>query len=154
MPRSPRVGFPRSVALTVLAVGSPLLLVAFWVGGPVGTAVAALLVGLLPAALFALGVGSRLRRLRRRLAFWILLLALSGGVLAVYGLASGSWAHVWWAGFPLPTALLIYGVGLGMLIATGVFYALAFDRLGIDRGELERLEGMAADRADRDGARE
>lgn len=151
MPRSPRDGFPPALALVVLAVGSPLLLVAFWVGGPVGTAVAALLVGLLPAALFALGAGSKLHRLRRRLVLWLLLLALSGGVLAVYGTASTDLAQVWLAGFPLPTALLIYGVGLGMLIATGAFYAAVFDRLGIDREELDRLERIASPPADRDG---
>lgn len=154
MPRSPRDGYPRALALAVLAVGSPLLLAAFWLGGPVGTAVAALLVGLLPAALFVLGAGSKLHRLRRRLAFWVLLLALSGGVLAVYGTASTDLAEVWLGGFPLPTALLIYGVGLGLLIATGAFYAAVFDRLGIDREELERLERIASRPADPDEAGE
>lgn len=137
------------LALVALTGGAPLLLVAFVVGRPWADALAALLVGLLPAALFALGTASKIRRLRRRMVLWLLLSALSGGLLAVYLTASGAGANVWVAGFPLPTALLIYAVGLGLLLATGLFYAAVFDRLGIDRDDLERLERIAAERAGR-----
>lgn len=129
-----------------------MLLVAFLVGGRWGTPVAALLVGLLPAALFALGVGAKIRRPSRSIVLWSLLLALSGGVLAVYLTASGAASEIWWAGFPLPTALLIYGVGLGSLVATGAFYAATFDRLGIDSEDLERLDRLTGGEAGRDPA--
>lgn len=140
MPRRAR-SEPWSVfALVVLSVGAPLLPVAFWWGGRVGTTLAALLVGLLPAALLVLGVGPKARRLRRRVGWWIVPAALSGGVLTVYLTASEGLAEVWILGFPLPTALLIYGVGLGLLIATGWLYAASFDRLGIDQEDLDRLD--------------
>lgn len=137
------------LALVALAGGAPLLLLAFLLGGPWGNAAAALLVGLLPAALLALGVASKLRRLRRRLVLWLLLSGLSSGVFVVYLTTSGSPAGWWVGGFPLPTALLIYGVGLGLLLATGLFYAVVFDRLGIDRNDLKRLERIAAERGGR-----
>jgi hypothetical protein len=46
----------RRVCLVLLAVGSPLLVVSFWLPEPWGPGVGALLVGVLPAALIGVGV--------------------------------------------------------------------------------------------------
>jgi hypothetical protein len=113
----------RHAALLVLAIGSPVMLTAFVVGGRWAEWVFVLIAMLFPAALCALGAAGRGRRSPLP---WIL-----GGLVAILELtaigilllgARGTWV----LGLPPATALMLVGFGLVPLLWTGLGYAVDF----------------------------
>jgi hypothetical protein len=130
-------------ALGLLAAGCPLLLAGFLVPGL--TALAALWVGLLPAALALLGLASRWRGLRGRVPIALTLAAVALGPFAVYlaTVRRPPEGGAWWLGLPAPTAGLVFGVGLAGLVVTGVLYAWTFRHAGVRDEDLERIARLA-----------
>lgn len=121
----------RRAAFAFLAAAPPLLLAAFFLGGRGADWLTAALVGAFPVALVTFAVSGRGRA--GRLGGWLvaLLVLLEGCLLGALGLTStttgAAGSGPWLGGFPAPTALLIYGLGAGALLLSGIAYAATFE---------------------------
>ena len=137
----------KRTALLVLGVGSPLLLVAFLIGGGVAEWLFAVLGLLFPVALIALAFPSRK-------GVWILVglaLLLAGSGAGLLWLESGApvagpGARV--VGLPPATWLMLLGLGLAPLVFTCWAYAATFDALGPTEERLRRLSAFHRSSAD------
>lgn len=134
-------------ALAAVAAASLLLPPALLAGGRVGTfvfaaAVVVLSVGL--AAIATTGPGSSAAG-RRAVAPWLgaFLLALGAGMAAVFAL-SGSTVRL--GGLPAPTAVLLYGLALGVFVLTTCGYLATFATAGVREEDLARLAALARER--------
>ena len=129
----------KNVSLLFLGVSSPLMCLAFFVGGPAMEILFALLSAVWPVALIALGVDRRggLGPLR-----WVLLALLGLLVASVAGLLAargGVLDDPWILGLPLATAIEVYGILLLPLPLISFAYAWTFDRFGLAEDELAEL---------------
>lgn len=132
----------KRLALTLLAAGSPLLLVALCLGGVWAEWVVLALVTLLPVAITVAAVAEGRGSVALAVFLALVIALLTGGLALAVVLP----AEPWIGGFPAPTAVLVYGVGLATLVVVVLAYALTFDRLGIDREDLERLAALGGRR--------
>jgi hypothetical protein len=114
----------KSVALPLLALGSPLLLVASISGGPWAEWCFTLVVTLFPAALCFLGAAAGRDRKRWAPAALGLILPLSGAVLLLLRAPGRSAGRI--LGLPPATAWMLIGLGLIPLLLTGFGYAAEF----------------------------
>lgn len=126
-------------ALLFLAVASPAVLATFWVAGPVGEIVFALLATAFPVALIALGAARRGRLGPLRLPLLVLTLILEGSVVAMLAVRGRVLELPWVAGLPLAAAIQLYGMWLAPLALVALAYALTFDGFTLRREDLERL---------------
>jgi hypothetical protein len=111
----------RGLALGVLAIGSPLILLSFIVGGRFGELLFVLLAVTFPPA--ACAVGARPAGARKVTAGLALLLAAStAGLFMLGGRADAPPG----GGLPAATWLMLLGVGLAPLLLVTVGYAATF----------------------------
>lgn len=136
----------RPAALAVLAAASPLTLGALLLPGAVSDLLLAVLTGVVPAALMALGAGSA-RWARSGRSRWlfpalgVLLVAAAVTVLLLSGRSAGAEGG---SGLPAATVVQIVGLWLLPLPLATLGYALTFDHAGVSRealGELRRRFG-------------
>jgi hypothetical protein len=126
-------------ALALLALAAPATLLAFCVGGGLGTWVAALAGGaVFPSALIALGAarGGRIGGLKGPLLLVALLLA--AGLFAAFGLPGGGPDVL---GLPAATAIMIFVLVPVPLLLLGGIYAATFDRSVLRPEDLDRVRG-------------
>jgi hypothetical protein len=128
----------KRLALIVLTLSFPTLLLTFFFEGEPVQAVFCFLVMTLPVALMVLGasrggeIGSLLGAL---LALW---LVLEASILTIFSL-TGSEAELWVGGFPVATAMMLYGIWLTPLGLVALAYAWTFSRSGLTQQDLERV---------------
>lgn len=127
----------RRLALAYLALSSPLMLVAFFVGGPAMEVLFAVLAAAFPVALIVLGLGSSPGPLGWVLG--VLVLMLEAAVVAMLAWRGQVDGGPWVLGLPLSTAIQVYGVFLAPLPLVSFAYALTFDRFGLRRDQLDGL---------------
>jgi hypothetical protein len=114
------------LALIVLAVASPVLLLALLVGGETAGWVFALVSPLVPVALMALGEDSQTAGVRHAVFLGLLLLTLELGTVGVLALAGPGRAEAVWFGLPLSTGWMLVALGLVPLLLVPAGYAVLF----------------------------
>ena len=129
----------KRVALTFLAVSSPLILLTFVVGTAAGEVLFALLAVAFPVALIALGAQQRGRLGPLGWPLLALVLILEGCVIAMLVLRGHVVDAPWLLGLPLAAAVQVYGVFLLPLPLVALAYAWAFERLGLRQTDLDEL---------------
>jgi hypothetical protein len=138
----------RRLSLLFLAVASPLVVLTFFLPGPVAEYLFTTLVMAYPVALIALAVArrGRLGPLAVPLVSLLVILEACGlGMLVLRGrVADGPWI----GGLPAAAAVQLYGLGLVPLLLVTLVYALTFDRYELRAEDLERLEKARRDADD------
>ena len=127
----------RRAALAFLGLSSPLMLVAFVVGGEVMEILFAILAAAFPVALIAIAPHGRLGPL-----MWVLgglLLVVELAVVGMLVLRGEGVDGPWFLGLPLATAIQVYGLFLLPLPLVSFAYALTFDRFGLTASDVESL---------------
>jgi len=129
----------KRMALSVLAISSPVILLTFFWRSAAGEVLFSLLAVIFPVALIVLGAqkGGRLGPLFVPLA--VVLLELVAGVVAMLALRGRVLDGPWLWGLPLATAIQVYGLFLLPLLVVALSYALSFERYGLRAEDLEEL---------------
>jgi len=128
------------IALSFLAVASPLVLVSFFIDGALSDLLFTTLAMAFPVALIVVGVSLRggIGKLAAALVGLFLILECSAAAMLLLRgrVLDGPWV----GGLPMAAAIQIYGLFLGPLLLVAVAYALSFDRSGIREEDLQKLE--------------
>ena len=133
----------RKISLVFLGLASPVLLVAFLVGGPWAEQTFLVINAAFPVALITIGItsprsgGKPVETGPLRWVLLALLVILEAGFLAL-----GHWRGAdgpWFLGLPLTAAIQVYGLLLLPLPLVTLAYALTFDRFGLDEADLREL---------------
>lgn len=143
----------KRAALLFLASASPLILISFTPGFPLGPILFAVLAVAFPVGLIVLGASraGRLGRLAGPVAG--LLVILEGCLLGMLALAGRVLDAPWVGGLPLAAALQLYGMWLGPLVLVALAYALTFESFSLRDEDLEQLDRLVAHhRTQDDGA--
>jgi hypothetical protein len=113
-------------ALIVLAVASPVLLIALLVGGETAGRVFALVSPLVPVALMALVEDAQTKRVRHVVFLGLLLLTLELGTVGILLRAGPAQTETFWFDLPLSTVLMLVALGLVPLLLVPAGYAALF----------------------------
>ncbi len=127
------------IALTLLAVSSPLILLTFVVGTPAGEWLFAVLAMIFPVALITLGAqrNGRLGSLAWIFGLLAVILVACAAVMLVW---RGQILQApWFGGLPLTTAVQVYGLFLSPLVLVSLAYAWTFDNQGLRQEDLDDL---------------
>jgi len=130
----------RRSALLFLGLASPAMLVCSSAEGFVAELCFVLLVMAFPAALITLAVArnGKLGPLLAPLA--VLTLMLEGCGVAMLLLRGQVLDGPWFGGFPVGTAIQVYGLWLGPLLLVALAYGLTFDRWELREEDLRRFD--------------
>jgi len=129
----------KRAALSFLAVASPLILLSFFVPGPAGPLVFAVLSVAFPVALIVLGAARQGRLGPLLVPVVALLLILEGAVLGMLALRGQVMEAPWLGGLPLAAAIQLYGMWLLPLTLVALAYALTFDSFTLTDEDLSRF---------------
>jgi len=129
----------KRAALLFLALSSPLILGAFFLGTAAGEVLFAVLAVAFPVALIVLGAQRRGRLGRLLWPLAALLLILEACVLAMLALRGHVLDAPWLGGLPLATAVQVYGLFLLPLLLVSFAYAWTFDGRGLRQDDLDEL---------------
>ena len=115
------------IARIVLGIGSPLVVLACFVGGEAGILVFVAVTPLIPVALIALGASRRGRRRRVAWVLFALALTLEAGSVGVLLLSRSAGEVSFIAGLPTATIVMLLALGVAPLLLIPVCYAALFE---------------------------
>ncbi len=130
----------KKLALTYLALFSPIIIVTFLFSNPAADVIFAVLAIAFPIALIAVGVSKEGSLGPLSMPLLSLFVLLEGCVIAMLLLKGKVLSGPWLLGLPLSASIQLYVAWLAPLVLVSLAYGLTFERFSLKEEDLAKLD--------------